>query len=148
MLKNQLLKFILLIVCFACIKPAYAQFNDTTQYHAAYLSSGSINKTNDGTAYLLNNAFKYSPDSKAVSIRFELTPGGQVKVLVTDYGIGIPKDNIDNIFDRFFRVEHTSQNFSGLGLGLYISSEIVKQHNGQIGVYSTLGEGSTFWFSI
>ena len=97
---------------------------------------------------LLTNAFKYSPDSKAVSIRFELTPGGQVKVLVTDYGIGIPKDNIDNIFDRFFRVEHTSQNFSGLGLGLYISSEIVKQHNGQIGVYSTLGEGSTFWFSI
>lgn len=70
MLKSQLLKFIVLIVCFACTKDALAQFNDTTNYHTAYLSSGSINKTNDGTAYLLNNAFKFNMKKKDISLNF------------------------------------------------------------------------------
>ena len=71
-----------------------------------------------------------------------------MKVSVTDYGIGIPDDKIENIFDRFYRVENTSKNYSGIGLGLYISSEIIKRHNGQIGVNSVLGKGSTFWFIL
>lgn len=97
---------------------------------------------------LLTNAIKYSPINTKVLVTVEQLKNQVVKVMVTDYGIGIPEDKIEEVFDRFFRVEHTSQNFSGLGLGLYISSEIIKKHQGEIGVFSTLGEGSTFWFTI
>lgn len=96
---------------------------------------------------LINNAIKYSPESDQIDVRFD-SVDDQIKVSVTDYGIGIPAEKIDNIFDRFFRVEHTSQNFAGLGLGLYISSEIIKQHDGQIGVTSERGKGSSFWFVL
>lgn len=96
----------------------------------------------------LTNAIKYSPNSSLVSIKAEKLENSKVKVSVTDYGIGIPDDKVENIFDRFYRVENTSKNYSGIGLGLYISSEIIKRHHGQIGVESIFGQGSTFWFII
>lgn len=96
----------------------------------------------------LANAIKYSPDNTPVNISLQKLSNGSVKVLVTDYGIGIPSDKIDLIFDRFFRVEDTSRHISGVGLGLFISSEIIKQHGGEIGVNSIVGKGSTFWFII
>ena len=97
---------------------------------------------------LLTNALKYSLDNEPVFIRFEKTADDKSRIEVKDNGIGIPEDKLNDIFDRFYRVENTSKNFSGIGLGLYISSEIIKRHQGQIGVESTLGEGSTFWFVI
>lgn len=97
---------------------------------------------------LLSNAEKYSPDSAVIDVSVEIHNQDKIKVSVRDYGIGIPDDKINDIFNRFFRVEHTSQNFSGLGLGLYITSEIIKQHSEQIDVTSVLGEGSTFWFTL
>ena len=97
---------------------------------------------------LLINAIKYSPAHHNVVVAFEKPEAGQAKVTVTDYGIGIPEDKIDEVFDRFFRVENTSQTFSGIGLGLYISSEIIEKHKGQIGVISAVGKGSSFWFTI
>ena len=96
----------------------------------------------------LVNAIKYSPEGEIVNIKAERIENDSVKLSVTDYGIGIPNDKIENIFDRFYRVENTSKNFSGIGLGLYISSEIIKRHNGKIGAESVLGKGSTFWFII
>jgi chemotaxis family two-component system sensor kinase Cph1 len=96
---------------------------------------------------LLTNALKYSLENGDIFIRFEKIDN-KIKVAVTDNGIGIPEDKLTDIFDRFYRVENTSKSFSGIGLGLYISSEIIKRHQGQIGVESTLGEGSTFWFVI
>jgi signal transduction histidine kinase len=69
-------------------------------------------------------------------------------VLVTDFGIGIPKDNLQHVFHRYFRVEVTSQNYSGMGLGLYISKGIIERHGGRMGVFSKEGEGSTFWFTM
>lgn len=97
---------------------------------------------------LLTNAFKYSPKNEQVTITFNTTDDEHVKISVNDNGIGIPADKLENIFDRFYRVENTSQYFPGVGLGLYISSEIVKQHKGQIGVDSVFGKGSTFWFTV
>lgn len=97
---------------------------------------------------LLTNAFKYSPHNAYVSLSFGKLEDDRIKLSVTDNGIGIEPDKIENIFDRFYRVENTSQNFSGIGLGLYISAEIIKRHDGEIGVSSVLGEGSTFWFII
>ena len=72
----------------------------------------------------------------------------QVIVTVSDQGEGIDPAVQPFIFDRYYRANHDGKSYSGLGLGLYISSEIIKKHGGQIGVKSTIGQGSSFWFSI
>ncbi|WP_216629441.1 chemotaxis protein CheB [Taibaiella lutea] len=95
----------------------------------------------------LTNAIKYSPDAGKVEITCSFSENS-FRVEVRDFGIGIPKNKKDFLFDRFYRVQESSTHFAGLGLGLYISAEIVKRHHGEIGVESVLGEGSTFWFSI
>jgi two-component system CheB/CheR fusion protein len=96
---------------------------------------------------LLSNAIKYSPDSEKVVITVTKVDEG-TKIAVTDFGIGIPKNKQQYLFDRFYRVDETSQKYSGLGLGLYISSEIIRQHKGHININSEEGKGSTFWFVI
>jgi len=96
---------------------------------------------------LVSNAIKYSPEADHVVILLSKTDH-VVKVSVTDFGIGIPKDKLPLIFDRFYRVDENSQRYAGLGLGLYISSEIINRHGGHISLESTLGKGSTFWFVI
>jgi len=97
---------------------------------------------------LLTNAVKYSPEANQVIIYTE-NDYDNVKVCVQDYGIGISPELQDQVFEQFYRVsgskEHT---FPGLGLGLYISSEIVKRLGGKIWVNSVEGKGSTFGFSI
>jgi two-component system CheB/CheR fusion protein len=96
---------------------------------------------------LISNAVKYSPEGKKVVIEVTKVEGS-VKIAITDFGIGIPKDKQEFLFDRFYRVDDSSQRYSGLGLGLYISAEIVNRHNGQIHIDSEADKGSTFWFTI
>ncbi|WP_428330901.1 CheR family methyltransferase [Mucilaginibacter sp.] len=96
---------------------------------------------------LISNAIKYSPDGEKVIVKIDKIENA-VKVSVTDFGIGIPKDKLPLLFDRFYRVEENSQRYAGLGLGLFISAEIVKQHHGIIRIDSEEGVGSTFWFTI
>ncbi|MGB4398913.1 MAG: CheR family methyltransferase [Daejeonella sp.] len=95
----------------------------------------------------VNNAIKYAPNSKEILITIEKI-GDMAKVSVIDKGIGIPADKIPHLFDRYFRVDSSGSQYSGLGLGLYISGEIIKKHGGKIGVDSEVGKGSAFWFSI
>ena len=95
----------------------------------------------------LSNAIKYSPDQDKVVVNIEHA-GPNLRFSVTDFGIGIPYDKQAYIFDRFFRVHESSYNFSGLGLGLYISSEIIGRHGGKVGMTSEEGKGSTFWFTL
>jgi len=106
------------------------------------------NRLEQVVSNFLTNAFKYSPETEPVSIDFAKVDDNKIRVEITDHGIGITEDKIESIFDRFYRVENTSKYFTGLGLGLYISSEIIKRHNGEIGVESLPGRGSTFWFII
>ncbi|MDB5231162.1 MAG: chemotaxis protein [Chitinophagaceae bacterium] len=96
---------------------------------------------------LLVNGIKYSPDGDRIIVQIKKQQDC-VEVSITDFGIGIPQDKVPYIFDRFFRVQESSTNFSGLGLGLFISAEIVKRHGGDIGVKSETGKGSQFWFTL
>ncbi len=96
---------------------------------------------------LLTNAIKYSPNAKKVVVHLEKNEK-EVIVGVQDFGIGISKKEISKIFERFYRVESISKRFSGLGIGLYISYEIIKRHGGKMWVESELGKGSTFYFSL
>jgi PAS domain S-box-containing protein len=96
---------------------------------------------------LLNNAIKYSPDGKKVIVRCELDERNII-VSIQDFGIGIPEEHLKGLFDRFYRVDNSSARFQGLGLGLFISAEIVKRHGGSFWIESKPGEGSTFSFLL
>jgi PAS domain S-box-containing protein len=95
----------------------------------------------------VNNAIKYAAGSKEIQIFIEKI-NDMAKVSIIDKGPGISPDKLLHLFDRFYRVDSSGSQYSGLGLGLYISAEIIKKHNGQIGVDSELGKGSIFWFSL
>ncbi len=96
----------------------------------------------------LTNAIKYSP--KADKIIIHLTSEKNNALIgVQDFGLGITKEDIPHLFTRFYRSKEKSErNVSGFGLGLYISSEIIKKHRGKIWVESEEGKGSTFYFSL
>ncbi|GAC1370403.1 MAG: hypothetical protein NVSMB44_37500 [Ktedonobacteraceae bacterium] len=94
---------------------------------------------------LLSNAIKYSPASDQVLVQLSEDPTAII-LSVQDFGMGIPADKQMYLFQRFYRVNTSAQTkIPGLGLGLYISAEIVKQHGGQMWVESREGEGSTFF---
>jgi PAS domain S-box-containing protein len=95
----------------------------------------------------VTNAVKYAPESKEIRIRIEKVDN-MAKVSVIDKGPGIPAEKLIHLFDRYYRADNSGSQYSGLGLGLYISAEIIKKHNGKIGVDSDLGKGSTFWFTL
>jgi PAS domain S-box-containing protein len=96
---------------------------------------------------LLTNAIKYSPNHTEVEVLIESLPDA-VKISVKDQGMGIPKEKQSKVFDRFYRVDNTNKNISGLGIGLFICAEIVKRHKGTIGVESDYGKGAIFHFTI
>lgn len=96
---------------------------------------------------LINNAIKYSPSSNIVEVK--LIPAAKdIRIEVKDFGIGIANKNLNKIFERYYRVEEIPHHFQGLGLGLYIASQIIEKHSGSFGVESELGIGSTIWFSL
>lgn len=96
---------------------------------------------------LLSNAIKYSPRGKEVNVNAYVYEQ-KVRIEVVDKGLGISKANQNKIFERFFRAEELSPVISGLGMGLYISNQIIKLHNGEIGVQSEIGKGSTFYIIL
>ncbi len=96
----------------------------------------------------LTNAIKYSPESKEVWVCTEKKDNQKIKVTVKDFGVGIPKEKQEDIFKKFYRVEENSNRFQGLGIGLYICSEIIRRHSGTFGVKSSPGKGSEFYFSL
>lgn len=95
----------------------------------------------------ITNAIKYAPGTNQVNVTINIKDG-QLYLAVKDFGIGIGAEQQQKIFDKFYRVEENSNRFNGLGIGLYICSEIIKRHGGTIGVNSVLDEGSEFYFII
>jgi PAS domain S-box-containing protein len=97
---------------------------------------------------LMENAVKYSPDGSEILVSVE-DRGDQLVTSVADKGIGIPTDELGQVFERFHRGRQVSStNYGGLGLGLYITKQIVERHNGTIWVDSREGQGTTFSFSL
>jgi two-component system phosphate regulon sensor histidine kinase PhoR len=99
---------------------------------------------NEMIANLLFNAIKYTPENKTVHIEAS-GHDDYVQIDITDTGIGIPADEIENVFEEFFRASNAKESEKdGTGLGLSIVKQIVERHGGKISVQSKQGEGSTF----
>jgi signal transduction histidine kinase len=92
---------------------------------------------------LLSNAIKYSPAGGRVHVRLELDEAG-AQLSVVDEGMGIPEDDHDRVFEKFYRGADTASAIGGTGLGLAVAREIVTSHGGEIGVESEASQGSTF----
>lgn len=97
---------------------------------------------------LLSNAIKYSPRGMTIEVQCKINDG-MVQVSVKDQGMGIKPQDIDRLFERYYRVDSKqTQTISGFGIGLYLCAEIIQRHNGKIWAESQLGIGSTFYFSL
>lgn len=96
---------------------------------------------------LLSNAIKYSPNADKVITTIQESEG-EIQVSVQDFGVGISRQHLDKVFDRYYRVQEHAIHFQGLGIGLFISSNIIQRHKGRMWVESEVGKGSTFYFNL
>ncbi len=97
---------------------------------------------------LINNAIKFTHDGGSIKLT-ALSESDKTTFSVSDTGIGISKENINQLFNEFYRIENEiNQNVKGTGLGLALCKKIIEAHNGQIWVESQLGKGTTFFFTL
>jgi signal transduction histidine kinase len=108
---------------------------------------GDPNRLAQVVGNLLSNAIKYSPEGGVVELA-AMRHDGEVRVSVRDEGLGIPSDQQERIFTKFFRGDAAATGITGTGLGLAVSREIVEAHGGRIGFDSDPGTGSTFWIEL
>ena len=109
---------------------------------------GDRERITQAISNFLTNAVKYSPDNKQIIVRLEVKNDWAI-CSVQDFGIGIPKDQQDKIFQKFYRVTGESlHTYPGMGLGLFIVKDIISRHDGKIWLESEKGKGSTFYFSV
>lgn len=137
------------------VAEAVEEVQRTTEHHRILLEGktnqliyGDRDRIGQAIANLLTNAVKYSPQSDRILVT-TLTDGATVTLCVQDFGIGIAEEQLPHVFEQFYRApEDHHSTVPGLGLGLYIASEIVRRHGGEISVESARGQGSTFCFSL
>jgi signal transduction histidine kinase/CheY-like chemotaxis protein len=111
---------------------------------AAVFVHGDVERLEQVLVNVLQNAIKYSPEGGHIRVAVE-RDGDQARISVKDPGIGVPKEEQAKLFQRFFRAGNaTTRNYSGLGIGLFVSNEIVRRHGGRFEVESEIGSGSTF----
>lgn len=138
-----------------CLQETVEEVQRTTDKHIITIHGSSGKKiwgdkerVGQVVTNFLTNAIKYSPHEKNINVSLS-SEKDTISVSVKDYGIGIPKKDLESVFDRFFRVSApTHSTVPGIGLGLYISSEIIKRQGGEISVSSKIREGSTFTFTL
>ena len=125
----------------------YPLFNIKKQLQENIMVMGNEDRIEQVFMNLVNNAVKYSPDNKDIVVRTE-SDGSRAVVSVTDFGVGMSDEDQKFVFERFYRVNGHDHLTPGLGMGLYIASEIIKEHKGEIAVKSRLNEGCVFTFSL
>ena len=118
-----------------------------------YIVEGDSRRIDQVLRNLLTNAMKYSPENSKIEAGiYRVTSENgvpEIRVKIQDQGIGIAREDQENIFQRFYRVDKArSRSMGGTGLGLAIAKEIMELHGGRIWVESALGEGSTFWIAF
>jgi signal transduction histidine kinase len=128
------------------VREIYPNHNLVFKGSAPVMFHGDKHRIEQVIINLINNAVKYSPNADKVLISAGLKEGN-IMVTIKDFGIGIPEEHIGELFDRFYRID-VEHHFQGLGLGLFISSEIIKRHGGNISVESEVGKGSAFTFRL
>ena len=96
---------------------------------------------------LLTNAINYCGDDKTVILRLKAVDG-KARVEVSDHGRGIAADELDAVWNRYYRAARSKRTAVGSGLGLSICKSVLTMHNAEFGVLSEVGEGSTFWFEL
>ncbi|MCL7987607.1 ATP-binding protein [Sphingobacterium sp. lm-10] len=137
------------------VKEVTEEMQQTSRKHQMKLSldtsvtlRGDRNRIGQVITNLLSNAIKYSPKADQVVVSTSLE-NNKINLSVKDFGIGISEENQKSVFEQFFRASGFLQNtFSGLGLGLFISSKIIIRHHGDLRVSSAEGEGSIFTISL
>ena len=97
---------------------------------------------------IAGNAAKYSAAGKQIILSTKFQPDGSLVVSVQDQGIGMSADELKKVFDKFYRIEHITKLYNGLGMGLYICSKIISDHGGKIWVESKDGQGCLFHFTL
>jgi len=117
------------------------EVNDTAIVHADRFRLEQV------ITNLIGNAIKYSPQADKIIIQLNIEKQGVI-IAVKDYGIGIESSELEKLFDRYYRSDNAAMRFGGLGLGLFISSEIIKAHRGTFWIESELGAGTTVFFRI
>ncbi|HAE83250.1 MAG TPA: hypothetical protein DCK85_07660, partial [Ktedonobacter sp.] len=128
----------------------------SAEQHSIYLDIGVRDTTvladklrmSQVVGNILDNAIKYSPRGGQVTIKLEKQEGDYL-VTIADQGIGISPEYLDHIFERFYRIRNTaSRQYSGIGLGLYVTKAIIEGHGGRIWVTNNEGLGCTISFTI
>jgi two-component system phosphate regulon sensor histidine kinase PhoR len=110
--------------------------------------SGDVRSLERAIIALVDNAIKFSPAGASVQVRTMLA-GEKVQVAVEDHGIGISRESLPRIFDRFYHLDRSGDElFNGIGLGLAITRQVIEQHHGSLDVDSELGKGSTFTITL
>jgi signal transduction histidine kinase len=142
---------------------SYEEFlSEVISNHSEFNNTHAIEVTGDGGIFiradrelltqavvnLIDNAIKFSPASNKIIINMSVSKN-QLKTTVTDFGIGIDKKHHKKIFDRFYRVsEMPKQTYPGLGIGLYLTAQIIKKHSGKIWVESEQQKETNFVFTV
>ncbi|TWR31557.1 PAS domain S-box protein [Mucilaginibacter pallidiroseus] len=109
--------------------------------------SGDESQLTQVISNLLSNAIKYSPDHQEISVYLSVI-SGYLKFSVSDQGLGINQNDQAKIFERFYRVSNIQKKYPGMGIGLYVCEQIIKQHKGDLWVDSEENKGSTFSFTL
>ncbi|RZM21809.1 MAG: PAS domain-containing sensor histidine kinase [Pedobacter sp.] len=134
----------------ACIENAAFMFPDHhIDFKSAgdYVINGNMERLEQVLMNMISNAVKYAPESKEILLAVDRVDAN-VKISVTDFGIGLSAEQQDKIFERFYRVDDKTFMASGLGMGLYIAREIMESHQGSMGVVSEINEGATFYILL
>ncbi len=136
------------------VRDAIESIHAITQTHQIKLDSiaglhyyGDLQRLEQVLNNLLTNAIKYSPDAEEILVRISLV-SNFIKVSVTDHGVGIKQEDYKKIFERFYRGQSIQHRFPGMGIGLYVSEQIIKNHQGNLWVESEEAKGSTFSFTL